>query len=48
MALRSCTAIACIAAGAASFPLEDPLVDIIIIDRAVGCLKYNELLFPIT
>jgi hypothetical protein len=27
--------------------LEDPEVDIIIIDKVVGCLKYNEPLFPI-
>jgi hypothetical protein len=49
MAFRSYTVIACITASAsiASFLLIDPLADIVIIDRAVGCSKYNELLFPI-
>jgi hypothetical protein len=41
--VRSCTASAGIVASgvAASFLLVDPLADIIIVDRAVGCLKYN-------
>jgi hypothetical protein len=30
-----------------SLPLENPAVDIIIIDRAVGYSKYNEPSFPI-
>jgi hypothetical protein len=32
---------------AVSFLLEDLLVDIVIIDKVVGCLKYNEPSFLI-
>jgi hypothetical protein len=44
---RSCIIIACIIISTVFFLLEDPSVDIIIIDRAVGYSKYNELLIPI-
>jgi hypothetical protein len=40
--------IAYIIIGAVSFLLEDPFTDIMIVDRAVGCSKYNELSIPIT
>jgi hypothetical protein len=48
MVFRSCITIACIAISAVSFLLEDLLVDIMIIDRIVGCSKYNKPLFLIT
>jgi hypothetical protein len=49
MVFRSYIVIACITTGAsiASFLLIDPLADIMIIDRVVGCSKYNEPLFLI-
>jgi hypothetical protein len=39
---RSYIAIVCIAVSAVSFLLEDLLVDIMIVDKVVGCSKYNE------
>jgi hypothetical protein len=39
---------ACIVTSTISFLLEGPLVNIMIIDRVVGCSKYNKPLILIT
>jgi hypothetical protein len=45
--LRFYTAIVYITVSATFFLLEDPLVDIVIIDKIIGYSKYNEPLTPI-
>jgi hypothetical protein len=39
---RSCIAIVCSTISAISFPLKDPLVNIIIVDKIIRCSKYNK------
>jgi hypothetical protein len=48
MADRFCITIAWINTSIIFLLLEDPLVDIVIIDRIIRYLKYNKPLIPIT